>query len=180
MSCEGKHNNSDFKFCPECGIKLEHDEELVNKLNKLYTEYLEKVKELEVGCNVNTFIIYSKHKNIDFPAKVFFVGDKFYTMKQYVDETGDDKYNYCQYNLYNVNYSCYSNINNIKNDIEQISKQKIVDDKINKINVKVFPNPIGNEIYYARNIFNNIDSLVKSNCNKEAIKQLISEYLDSE
>ncbi len=169
MSCEGKHNNFDFKFCPECGIKLEHEEELVNKLNKSYIEYLEKVKEFRVIGNYITFLNYSK--NIDIPVKVCFMDDKFYTMKQYIDETGDEKREYClNTSVVNCNIifvGCSSK--NIKYYIKQYSIIK-----------KVFPNTLNDEERYIRMFLNNIETLKSKICDKEKIKQLVSEYLDSE
>jgi len=179
MSCEGKHNNSDFKFCPECGIKLEHDEEFVNKLNKLYTEYLAKASEIIVDTTINSFLSYYllKLQNIKPTYDVYFVERKFYTKKQYIDKTGDDTCTYCRYLTPGI-YICYDTIADIKKFISNNIEQRKTDEKYNKI-ISDVENASNDTKYYFRGIFNDIN-VIKKECDKEKIKQIISNYLDSE
>ncbi len=178
MSCEGKHNNSDFKFCPECGIKLEHEEELVNKLNKLYTEYLAKASEISVDTTIESFVSHYLQKihNIKPTHDVYFVENKFYTKKQYIDETDDDKLAYIFTS--GLFRRSYYTIDNIKKFVTTNIEQRKTDEKTDKIVSDIAENVSNDTKMYFKGIFNNIN-IIKKNCDKEKIKQIISNYLDS-
>lgn len=112
MSCEDKHNNTDFKFCPSCGITLNHEEtKFFIELNEKYDKYCKNLEEL--GRLIDTLTILNnkpfefhyetqKHhtfitKNkIKFDYPTYFIDNKFYSQKEmakllniYVDELNE-------------------------------------------------------------------------------------------
>lgn len=86
MSCEGKHNNSDFKFCPECGIKLDNEEEVyVKQLNDRCKDYVKTMNEFGIDTiESNTIEKYLEKMKIEVKYEIFYCEyeNKFYSMKE--------------------------------------------------------------------------------------------------
>ncbi len=97
MSCEDKHNNTDFKFCPTCGITLNHEEtKFFIELNEKYEKYSKNLEEL--GRLIDALTI-SKNKpnefygetqkhnsfiskyDIKFKYMTYLIDNKFYSQK---------------------------------------------------------------------------------------------------
>lgn len=186
MSCEGKHNNSDFKlcpdddarhqsteykFCPECGIQIDEEQVFVNELNKKCKDYTKLLNENGVdNIRIDYIKTFLKKNNIEIICDVYYSDNKFYSFKEMNKMLDFDLYEFKGLIKYDNNiriyYSYYSN-NTL---IFEINRYKLMS-KIEEIYKKIKLT----ENYYHRVM---IDNMVKIFNTTDEIKEYMKKIIE--
>jgi hypothetical protein len=134
MSCD--HNTTEFKYCPECGIKIDNDELAVKELNDIYIDYKQKLVALNFVESIYMSFQGYIHSNNILKCDVVYLADedRFYSIKEYISKTNDTKYIYTyvsmilENNLYRI-YRTNHSFDYIRNSM----KKKELSDKNDKM-----------------------------------------------
>jgi len=184
MSCVDKHNNPDLKFCPECGLKLEHQEKYVEGLNKLYNDYRQSANELGIDVSSSGwFAKYLNKKNIKIQYPVYLIENEFYTKEQarklfedpdIIDSTYFFKQGYCDEYSFRGEWvfeAKYKNISNMNCFFKDDKKNIIANKLVQKF---IADNAIGSSLSYTLNY-------IKSALNgesKDSDKKIVTKFID--
>jgi hypothetical protein len=140
MSCD--HNTTEFKYCPECGIKIDNDELAVKELNDIYIDYKKKLNALGITeALYSNFKLYLQ-KNDILKSDVIYseVENKFYSKSEYIKYTNDKNISYLAYTelyhesgkLYKI-YTLYDTLEYIRNDVNIGLLKKRLEQKVDNI-----------------------------------------------
>jgi predicted nucleic acid-binding Zn ribbon protein len=186
MSCV--HNTTEFKYCPECGIKIDNDESIVSELNEIYNKYKQNLEDNYVEHNF--MLHFNRYLTDKYKWRCDVIydewSDKFYSIKEYITMTYDKnlshigtriiKYENNIFKLYETNsgfdYIRSSIINgnkitNFENNIKQILN---LNNNFNK-------DEIDNTLFHLKDIRNTIKRL--KNISKYGLKQIFDNLIDS-
>jgi len=187
MSCEDKHNNFDSKFCPECGLKLEHQAKYVEELNEMFDDFQKTMMKYGIENGPYIFVESLYRRKLQLKYQVFLILDKFYTKEQALNLLNCDAAildldlvpNIFVY-YYDQKFAMYmpGSIEGGVKIFEKYKKKITIKQKIVEL-VKEYLGSNYNNVSERGKIIKILDSIDKNTCiDKEKMKTMIGKYLD--
>ena len=179
--CADKHNNSDLKFCPECGLKLEHVETYIKELNELYDDFKKKMEEYCVNLDKFAFFSFLEKRKMPLKYSIYLIEGKFYSkeqvMKLFANDEACVESTLFYFELYGNNIKLflptYGSIEETKKRFESNRKEYDNRTKMQKFIKEFVNNP---KIDNFERLLNSFGFMKITD--KERLKQLICKYID--